>query len=90
MIIVLSTFPPLARNSRAGAALTLKQSMTNFKAFFSPKKLNIMNNHKHFIGIDVAKKTLEIAFHKQDQHIGHIKVSNDLKAMKALEKKLKN
>ena len=45
---------------------------------------------EYFIGVDVAKKTLDIAFHKQDQHLGHIKVSNDLKGMKALEKKLKN
>ena len=89
MIIVLSTFPPLARNSRAGAALTLKQSMTNFKAIFSPKKLNIINNHKHFIGIDVSKQTLDIAIHKQEQHLGHITGSNDLKGMKAFEKKAK-
>ena len=37
MIVVLSTFPPLTRNSWAEAALTVKQSMTNFKAIFSPK-----------------------------------------------------
>ena len=48
-----------------------------------------MNNHKHFIGIDVSKQTLDIAIHKQEQHLGHITVSNDLKGMKAFEKKAK-
>ena len=48
-----------------------------------------MNHKKHFIGIDVAKQTLDIAIHKQEQHLGHITVSNDLKGMKAFEKKAK-
>lgn len=87
MIIVLSTFPPLTRNSRAGATLTLKQSMTSFKAIFSPKKLHSINNNKHFIGIDVAKDTLDIAINKEAEQQHHLKVSNDLKGMKALEKK---
>ena len=49
-----------------------------------------MNNKKHFIGIDVAKQTLDIAIHKQDQHLGHITVSNDLKGIQAFEKKPNN
>ena len=48
-----------------------------------------MNNKKHFIGIDVAKDTLEIAIYKEAERQDHLKVSNDLKGMKALEKKAK-
>ena len=48
-----------------------------------------MNNKKHFIGIDVAKDTLEIAINKQTEHIDHLKVSNDLKGIRAFQKKAK-
>ena len=48
-----------------------------------------MNNKKYFIGIDVAQQTLDIAVHKQAEQQVHLKVSNDLKGMKALEKKAK-
>ena len=64
--------------------------MTSFKAFFSHKKLHIINNKKHFIGIDVSKQTLEIAINKQTEQIDHLKVSNDLKGIKAFQKKPKN
>ena len=30
-----------------------------------------MNNKKHFIAIDVAKQTLEIAIHKHAEQQGH-------------------
>ena len=36
--------------------------------------------------IDVAKQTLDIASHKHAEPQVHLKVSNDLKGMKALEK----
>ena len=49
-----------------------------------------MNNHKHFIGIDVSKDTLDIAINKEAEQQHHLKVSNDLKGMKAFEKKPKN
>ena len=49
-----------------------------------------MDNKEYFIGIDVAKDTLEIAINKQAQGQDHLKVSNDLKGMKAFEKKPKN
>ena len=45
-----------------------------------------MNNKKHFIGIDAAKDTLEIAINKEAEQQHHLKVSNDLKGMKAFEK----
>ena len=48
-----------------------------------------MDNKEYFIGIDVSKQTLDIAIHKQEQHLGHITLSNDLKGMKAFEKKAK-
>ena len=48
-----------------------------------------MNNKTHFIGIDVAKDTLEIAINKQTEHIDHLKVSNDLKGIRAFQKKAK-
>ena len=49
-----------------------------------------MNNNKHFIGIDVSKQTLDIAIYKQEEHLGHITVSNDLKGIQAFEKKPNN
>ena len=49
-----------------------------------------MDNKEYFIGIDVAKDTLEIAINKEAQPQDHLKVSNDLKAMKAFQKKPKN
>ena len=48
-----------------------------------------MNNHKHFIGIDVSKDTLDIAINKKAEQQHHLKVSNDLKGMQAFEKKAK-
>lgn len=48
-----------------------------------------MDNKKYFIGIDVAKDTLEIAINKQTEQIDHLKVSNDLKGIKAFQKKAK-
>ena len=47
-------------------------------------------NKAYFIGIDVSKMTLEIAIHKHAEPQVQLKVSNDLKGMKALEKKSKN
>ncbi|MEM7055294.1 MAG: hypothetical protein AAF392_00155 [Bacteroidota bacterium] len=44
-----------------------------------------MNNKKHFIGIDVAKDTLEIVINKEAEQQDHLMVSNDLKGMKAFE-----
>ena len=49
-----------------------------------------MNNKKHFIAIDVAKKTLDIAIHKHAQQQVYLKVSNDLKAITAFQKKAKD
>ena len=49
-----------------------------------------MNNNKHFIGIDVSKDTLDIAIYKQAEQLLHLKVSDDLKGMKAFEKKPNN
>ena len=48
-----------------------------------------MDNKKYFIGIDVAKDTLEIAINEQTEQIDHLKVSNDLKGIKAFQKKAK-
>ena len=49
-----------------------------------------MDHKKYFIGIDVAKDTLEIAINKQTEPIDQLKLSNDLKGIKAFEKKPKN
>ena len=49
-----------------------------------------MNKHKHFIGIDVSKMTLDIAIHKHTEQQGQLKVSNDLKGIKAFEKRLRS
>ena len=59
------------------------------KLIFLYQKKKIMKNYKYFIGIDVAKQTLDIAINKQNEHLHHLQVSNDLKGLKAFEKKAK-
>lgn len=44
----------------------------------------------YFIGIDVSKKTLDISVNRETQHLFPFQVSNDLKGLKSLLKKLKS